>query len=653
MAGLTPTLTVELGLTAAPLDPISGISWTAISTYVIELSCSRGRQHVRAQTEASTAQLTLKNIDGRFSPHNTTGAYYPNLNPMVRIRIRATYNAVTYDIFHGYVTSWKPSWPDLRNGICEIECVDAFKLLSLKNPLNAGYSTYITGLSPRVYYRFGENPGATTVSDSSGNSRDGYTNQADTGTVVFAQAGSLVADTDGAADFGGESSVTRDAFGNRSDSHQNGVVSLPVAAAPTGSGAMTFAFSLYLRDTGITQSIIYSHWETTGGLQIGPGGASTGDAYSITWNAVSTGGTSQLFQSAASISYDTSHRIVIVRASDGLTVSVYVDGTLLSSGSAGVSVNIPAPTTRATIGGGIITDTLKPQLNGILDEFVILSSAWSASDVTTDYQKATSPLVSQASGTRIGVILDAIGWPSADRSLETGNSTLQAVGDSYVTDSALASIQTVTDTEAGLFFIDPAGVATFYQRQHLLTTATSTTSQATFGDSGSELGYRFGSDSLVFDDEDIWNEIRTQRVGGIEQIASSVTSQTSYGKRTLTKTELLTVSDSEVLDNANWLLAHYKDPIHRLPDLLTTPERAPTTLYPQALGRKLWDRVTGKRRPANSSTFSQDVMIEGITHHVIPGSNIWETRFQLSAAETQAYWILGTSALDTDTRLGF
>ncbi|HEY9014071.1 MAG TPA: hypothetical protein VIM84_03280, partial [Gemmatimonadales bacterium] len=67
------------------------------------------------------------------------------------------------------------------------------------------------------------------------------------------------------------------------------------------------------------------------------------------------------------------------------------------------------------------------------------------------------------------------------------------------------------------------------------------------------------------------------------------------------------------------------------------------------------DRVTVRRRPQNlGSAIDQDAVIEGITHDVTAVE--WKTRWNLSPAETQVYWILGTagfSELEQTTRLGF
>lgn len=631
-AGLTPTLSVQIGFTAGTLDALAGIAWTDITSYVMEINTSAGRQHVRSQPEASTAQLTLKNIDGRFSPHNTTGAYYPNVNPMVRIRIRATYNAVTYNVFLGYVTSWKPEWPDFRNGICHIDCVDAFKLLALKE-LDGAYKAEVVADNPTLWWRFGETIGATTAADLSGNNLSGTYY----GAPGLQSTSGLPYETNGAVDFDG----------------QEGRVVARYGGIPNLSGSSALTVEFWFR-TGVNPGLLGSI-AAIGGTDA-TGALYTNFVFAGTTNAgllvvglnVTVFGSWASVQSTVVVTDNVLHHAVARFPANGGTPTLHIDGT---------DVSTAAHTSGAlTVNGSVIvgntnrTVATTAAFQGTLDELALYTSSLSTARISAHYTAGSSPRNAEQTGARIGFVADQIGWPAADRSIETGISQL---GPARLSGSALQMFQTISDTEAGLFFIDPAGILTFYQRHHIITNAASNTSQATFGDSGSENGYRFGSDSLVLDDEDVWNEVRVSREGGIEQVVSDATSQSSYGKRTLTKSGLINNSDLEAFDNANWLLAHYKTPLTRIPELVITPERAPATLYPQALGRKLWDRVTAKRRPANSTTFSQDVLIEGIAHRIIPGQRVWETRFQLSPAETQSYWILGTSALGTDTRVAF
>ena len=120
------TLTVEAAFGYAPL---ATPTWTDISAYARSLVIKRGRSHELDQVSASTLNMVLSNDDGRFDPTYTTGAYYPNVVPMVPVRVRAAYSAVTYDLFRGFVEAWPQDWPAFKDATVKLRAVDAFKLL--------------------------------------------------------------------------------------------------------------------------------------------------------------------------------------------------------------------------------------------------------------------------------------------------------------------------------------------------------------------------------------------------------------------------------------------------------------------------------------------------------------------------------------------
>lgn len=124
-------VTVEAAFGYAPYNttPV----WTDISSYVRRLSINRGRGHDLDRIGASTATLQLDNTTGRFDPTYVTGAYYPNVVPMVPIRVVATYATVNYPLFYGFVTEWPLQWTLDEDALVNAAATDGIMLLNLTN----------------------------------------------------------------------------------------------------------------------------------------------------------------------------------------------------------------------------------------------------------------------------------------------------------------------------------------------------------------------------------------------------------------------------------------------------------------------------------------------------------------------------------------
>lgn len=136
------TLAVELGFSDGPLAATP--SFTDIVSSVRGLTISRGRSSVRSTFDAGSCTITVDNADGEFDPGNTQATNYPNLVLGTPVRIQATYDGNTYDLFYGHVTRWPLSYP--LSGKDSVAVIEASENLAVLNTthLTQSYSEEYT-----------------------------------------------------------------------------------------------------------------------------------------------------------------------------------------------------------------------------------------------------------------------------------------------------------------------------------------------------------------------------------------------------------------------------------------------------------------------------------------------------------------------------
>lgn len=620
-----PTVTVEVAFTT---DPGATPTWTDVSNYLKAFTVHRGRADELAAFSGGQATITLANEDRRFDPSYASSPYSPNVVPMRRIRIRATYNAITYDVFNGYVTNWQQQYRHPQDADATVEATDAFKVLGNVTLPGSVYAVEIGNDAPTHWWRLGEPSGSTTAFDV-GLIRG--TNGAYNGGVSLGQGGAPTHDPDTAATFDGVDDYVQ-------------LYPTPLIAGTTYTvemwlkiadrSAVTGWFTFFTQSTNNNTAANSQPWGIVTGNDLG-------DPGKVWWDTL---------QSTNRIDDGAWHHVALVSNAGAQTLYIDgqpdVSGTATSAGAGGNGVFIGYPANAP--GAVAVSRKFWP---GSIDEVAIwTATALSSARILEHNNAGDAPWRGQTTGTRIGKILDAAGWPAADRNIDTGTSILQSA-DLGLT--ALAALQQVEETEFGALFVTGAGLVRFIARDNLLK-APYTTSQGTFGDSGSEL--EFGDLTFEYDDDLIYNEAQVSRAEGTVMTVSDTTSQTKYLRRTKVVDGLLHQDDATSLSAANWIVAHYKDPLLRVTGMRLEPAAGnEATHFPQVLGRELMDRVTINRRPQNlGAAITQQSMIQGITHTVTPVE--WVTQWNLSPAETQAYWILGVtgfSELGQTTRLGF
>lgn len=213
------------------------------------------------------------------------------------------------------------------------------------------------------------------------------------------------------------------------------------------------------------------------------------------------------------------------------------------------------------------------QYQGVLDDWNLVYSpdgdavaSFAASDgfvYLNNQTLAEGTATAQLSGARIGAVLDDqyVQWPSTERDIDPGSTTL---GANVVQDGqgVLSYLQTIEQSELGLFFIGKDGKAVFRDRTH----TPSTTSLVKFADDGTGIGYQnlqiaYGSENLVNEVASI-SEITTNQT-----ISTDTVSQEEYGIFNATFDNLLLSTDAQVEVFNATLLARYSQPVYRFSEL--------------------------------------------------------------------------------------
>jgi hypothetical protein len=238
---------------------------------------------------------------------------------------------------------------------------------------------------------------------------------------------------------------------------------------------------------------------------------------------------------------------------------------------------------------------------------------------------AASTATSQATGARVGSVLDQISWPSTQRSISTGAATLAADVIAEGT-NALAYLQQVELSEQGAMFIAKDGLFTFKSATDLA----AGTPTLTFGTGGvdfTNIAVVYGTEELVNSVSVVWSA--GTAVGGTA-LVEDATSQTAYGIIDQTYDTLLnSAAQGSAMGSA--IIATYKDPRLRVDQVTISMGGASTSERAQVIAMELAQQATVVWTPnAVGSAITQNVVIDAIEHNANPSAH--DMTFTMSEA---------------------
>jgi len=619
-----PTLYVGIafGYDATAAAPV----FTDVSAMVLPgWDCRAGRDHESDRVRVGTLTMTFRDPDGRFNPLNAASPFWPNVRPMVPIRVTETVGGVTYPVFRGFVERW-PLWWSMhgRYGTVTVTAVDMLAALAatdLRTPLD----TVTLADRPTWLYPLDEPPESRTGADLIAPGANPLMVVRDTkagpGTVAWGATTTLseaptAVSLDYATGSYAASLLTAD----------GGVPSVPaggpwsvevwflIQPSTTAGPAL-----LFLADSPAWNNYIYLYLNSTDRPIV----------YVLSGAGAGNQGTS--VTASAPITRSAWHHAVATLSTNGLTLSLFVDGQLAGTATAAAPI-VLLPLVLGQFGGYLSSSGYASgQMRGSLARVAQYPTALSAARVLEHYRAGAQSFFGDTTGARANRLLDYAGW-TGPRQVDAGASTMLGATGLDGTDALTALLDNAA-SEGGVLYAGKDGgvVAEGRNARYLRTTPA-----LTLGDGAGEVPYQQGI-APDYDLTYVANRVTAIRPYGVTAVATDPVSKGRYFERTREVTLRIT-SDQQTVDAANFGLARYREPQMRIGLVTVQLATLPAADVQKVLGLAIGSRVTVAVRPVGQPGFTAGFFVESIGRRTATNSSLVE--LTLSPAYPNV-WIVG------------
>ena len=218
----------------------------------------------------------------------------------------------------------------------------------------------------------------------------------------------------------------------------------------------------------------------------------------------------------------------------------------------------------------------------------------------------------QATGTRIGKILDQVGFPANMRTLDTGQS--QCIADPGTLRTSLAAVKNAEFSEQGAFFINGSGTAVFKDRNSVASSISGTPIE--FNQTG-DIPYK----NLVFafDDKLIINQAQITRSGGTAQFAQNTDSIARYFPHQYSAQDLVIDTDANALNIAATYVATRAETTIRI-DKMLVDLLDPAVPTDTMIGLDYFDNLRISNIQPDGSTIVKTLQVQGLSWNISPNS---------------------------------
>jgi hypothetical protein len=218
----------------------------------------------------------------------------------------------------------------------------------------------------------------------------------------------------------------------------------------------------------------------------------------------------------------------------------------------------------------------------------------------------------QATGTRIGKILDQVDFPSNMRTIATGQSN--CIADPGTLRTSLNAIKNAEFSEQGAFFINGSGTAVFKDRNSVASSISG--SPIEFNQTG---GIPYRNLVFAFDDKLIINQAQMTRLGGTAQFYQNADSIARYFPHQYSAQDLVIDTDANALNIAATYVATRAETTIRI-DQMLVDLLDPAVPTDTMIGLDYFDNVRISNIQPDSSTITKTLQVQGLSWNISPNS---------------------------------
>ena len=367
------------------------------------ISYRRGRSGDQGLHLAGELSAVMDNRTRLFEPGFAGAAYYPKVRPLVPLRFCATYSGTTYPLWQGVTRRFMPRYGDQSgaDSVAELAGVDAFRLFNIAKTGGA-LGTVLSGLSPVALWPLTDT--GATFDDTAGSNH------------LTATAATMAAES---PFFGGKNRVAYfDGAADGTDSAADSVVEV------TGDASVAFVVN-----TTVGGDYHIASGYGTGGCYWGVElDCAEGQAPIVRW--IRNDGTPTDAGNDIALDVDYAyfldgkpHVCVVTYDQSEDTAVVYVDGAKVATSTDAVPAGNGTPAVAGTatvkVGEEGTHGSGTSNFVGLLGYVALFGKVLSDGEALSVTRCRVDGFRSQTPAARINALLDAYGWPTSARDIDT------------------------------------------------------------------------------------------------------------------------------------------------------------------------------------------------------------------------------------------